>query len=59
MENLHELQKYSEKLQFEATCCCLWANGILDQIMDEQEKIQTWTAGMTDELIRLRKIPPA
>ena len=42
MENLRELQKYSEKLQFEATCCRLWANGILDQIMDEQEKVQTW-----------------
>ena len=41
MENLRELQKYSEKLQFEATCCRLWANGIQDQIMDEQEKVQT------------------
>ena len=50
MENLRELQKYSKKLQFEATCCRLWANGILDQIMDEQEKVQTWIAGMTDEL---------
>ena len=27
MENLRELQKYSEKLQFEATCCRLWADG--------------------------------
>ena len=45
MENLRELQKYSEKLQFEATCCRLWANGILDQIMDEQEKVQTWMQG--------------
>ena len=59
MENLRELQKYSEKLHFEATCCRLWANGILDQIMDEQEKVQTWNAGMTDELIRLRRIQPA
>ena len=59
MENLRELQKYSKKLQFEATCCRLWANGILDQIMDEQEKIQHWIASMTNELIRLRRIQPA
>ena len=59
MENLKELQKYSEKLQFEATCCRLWANGIQDQIMDEQEKVQTWISGMTDELIRLKRIQPA
>ena len=59
MENLRELQKYSEKLQFEATCCRQWANGILDQIMDEQEKVQTWISGMTNELIRLRRIQPA
>ena len=59
MENLRELQKYSEKLQFEATCVRLWANGIQDQIMDEQEKVQNWIAGMTDELIRLRRTQPA
>ena len=59
MENLRELQKYSEKVQFEATCVRLWANGIHDQIMDEQEKIQQWISGMIDELIRLRPIQPA
>ena len=59
MENLKELQKYSEKLQFEATCCRRWANEIQNQIMDEQEKVQTWISGMTDELIRLKKIQPA
>ena len=58
MENLKELQKYSEKLQFEATCCRLWADEIQDQIMDEQEKVQTWISGMTDELIRLKRIQP-
>ena len=42
MENLRELQKYSEKLHFEATCCRLWSEGIQTQIMDEQEKIQSW-----------------
>ena len=42
MENLHELQRYSEKLQFEATCVRLWANGTQDQFMDEQEKVQSW-----------------
>ena len=59
MDNLRDLQKYSEKLQFEATCCRLWANGIQDQIMDEQERVQTWISGMTDELIRLKRIQPA
>ena len=59
VENLRELQKYSEKLQFEATCVRLWANGIQDQIMDEQEKVQTWIAGMTDDLNRLRRTQPA
>ena len=28
IENLRELQKYSEKLHFEATCCRLWSEGI-------------------------------
>ena len=59
MENLRELQKYSEKLQFEATCCRLWSEGIQDQIMDEQERVQSWIAGMTDELIRLKCVQPA
>ena len=59
MENLRELQKHSEKLQFEATCCRLWADGIQDHIMDEQKKVQTWILGLTDELIRLKRIQPA
>ena len=59
MENLRELQRYSEKLQFEATCVRLWANGIQDQIMDEQEKVQNWISGMTDEINRLRRVQPA
>ena len=50
MENLRDLQKYSEKLHFEATCCRLWSEGIQTQIMDEQEKIQSWISGMTEEL---------
>ena len=58
MENLRELQRYSEKLQFEATCVRLWADGIQDQIMDEQEKVQSWIAGVTDE-INMRRTPPA
>ena len=28
IENLRELQKYSEKLAYESTCCRLWAQGI-------------------------------
>ena len=59
MENLRELQKYSEKLQFEATCCRLWSEGFQEQITDEQERVQTWIAGMTDELIRLKRVQPA
>ena len=59
MEKLREFQKYSEKLQFEATCCRLWSEGIQEQIMDEQERVQSWIAGMTDELIRLRRVQPA
>ena len=59
MENLRELQRYSEKLQFEATCFRLWANRIQDQIMDEQEKVQGWISGMTDELTQLRRVQPA
>ena len=27
MENLIELQRYAERLQFEATCVRLWSNG--------------------------------
>ena len=38
MENLQELQRYAERLQFEATCVRLWANGIQDQIMEETQK---------------------
>ena len=59
MENLRELQKNSEKLQFEATCCRLWSEGIQTQIMDEQEKIQSWISGMTEELMRMKRIQPA
>ena len=59
MESLRELQRYSEKLRFEATCVRLWANGIHDQIADEQEKIQNWMSGMTDEFIRSRRTQPA
>ena len=55
VENLKELQKYSERLQFEATCVRLWAEGIQNQIMDEQENVQIWISGMTDELIRLKR----
>ena len=59
MENLRELQKYSEKLQFKATCCRLWSEGIQDQAMDEQERVQSWIAGMTDEHVRLKRVQPA
>ena len=59
IENLRELQKYSEKLHFEATCCRLWSEGIHTQIMDEQEKVQSWISGMTEDLLRMKRIQPA
>ena len=59
MENLRDLQKYSEQLIFESTCCRPWSEGIQNQIMDEQEKVQTMISGMTDELIRLKRTHPA
>ena len=59
IENLRELQKYSEKLTYEATCCRLWSEGIQTQIMDEQEKVQAWIAGMTEDLLRMKRIQPA
>ena len=59
IENLRELQKYSEKLTYESTCCRLWAEGIQTQIMDEQEKVQAWIAGMTEDLLRMKRIQPA
>ena len=59
LENLRELQKYSEKFNFEATCCRLWSQGIQTQIMDEQDKVQQWIAGMTDDLLRMKRIQPA
>ena len=59
IENLRELQKHSEKLAYESTCCRLWAEGIQTQIMDEQEKVQSWIAGMTEDLLRMKRIQPA
>ena len=59
IENLRELQKYREKLIYEATCCRLWSEGIQTQIMDEQERVQSWIAGMTEDLLRMKRIQPA
>ena len=57
-ENLIELQRYAERLQFEATCLCPWSNGVQDQIMEETQKVQTWISRMIGELSRLRRIQP-
>ena len=54
IENLRELQKYSEKLAYESTCCRLWAQGIQTQIQDEQEKVHKWIEGMTEDLLRAK-----
>ena len=55
IENLRELQKYSEKLSYESTCCRLWAEGIQTQIEDEQERVHQWIEGMTEDLLRARR----
>ena len=47
IENLSELQKYSEKLSYESTCCRLWAEGIQTHI-----KV---VAGMTEDLLRMKR----
>ena len=59
IENIRELQKYSEKLTYESTCCRLWAEGIQTQIKDEQEKMQVWIAGMTEDLLRMKRLQHA
>ena len=56
IENLRELQKYSEKLAYESTCCRLWAQGIQTQIQDEQEKVHKWINGMTEDLVRAKRL---
>ena len=55
IENLRELQKYSEKLAYESLCCRLWAEGIQTQIKDEQERIHQWIEGMTEDLLRAKR----
>ena len=55
IENLRELQKYSEKLSYESTCCRLWAEGIQTQIKDEQERVHKWIEGMTEDLLRAKR----
>ena len=56
IENLRELQKYSEKLAYESTCCRLWAQGIQTQIQDGQEKVHKWIEGMTEDLLRAKRL---
>ena len=55
IENLKELQKYSEKLSYESTCCRLWAEGIQTHIKDEQEKVHKWIEGMTEDLLQVKR----
>ena len=55
IENLKELQNYSEKLSYESTCCRLLADGTQTHIKDEQEKVQKWIAGMTEDLLRMKR----
>ena len=44
---------------FKATCCRLWSQGIQTQIMDEQERVQSWISGMTEDLLRMKRVQPA
>ena len=53
------LQKYSEKLHFESTCCRLWSQGRQTQIMDEQERVHSWISGVTEDLLRMKRVQPA
>ena len=55
LENLRELQKYSEKLAYESLCCRLWAEGIQTQIKDEQDRLYQWIEGMTEDLLRAKR----
>ena len=54
MENLRELQKYSEKLQFEATCCRLWADWWAHQAEENPASVDPsianirWSTGASD-----------
>ena len=59
IENLKELQKYSEKLAYESTCCRLWADGIQTHITHEQEKVHAWIAGMTEDLLGMKRMQHA
>ena len=59
LENLVHLQRYAERLQFEATCVRLRSNGIQDQIMEETQQVQTWISRMIGELNRLHRVQPA
>ena len=38
------------------TCCRLWAQGIQTQIQDEQEKVHKWIEGMTEDLLRAKRL---
>ena len=56
IENLRELQKYSEKLSYESTCCRLRAEGIQTHIkVHEHEKVHNWIEGMTEDLLRMKR----
>ena len=54
MENLRELQRYAES--FSSKQHVFVINGIQDQIMDEQVKVQNWISGMLGDLNRLRRV---
>ena len=55
LENLADLQRYLEKLQFESTTLRMWYNGLQDQIMDESQKIHLYMMRMIGELQRTRR----
>ena len=55
LENLAELQRYLEKLQFESSTLRMWYNGLQDEIMDESQKVHLYMMRVIGELHRTRR----
>ena len=55
LENLADLQRYLEKLQFESTTLRMWYNGLQDQSMDESQRVHLYMMRMIGELQRTRR----
>ena len=58
LENLAALQRYLEKLQFEANTLRMWYDGLQDEIMDEAQKVHLHMMRMIGELQRVTHAQP-